>query len=767
MSLRSTRILSECVSKILEPDEVFSDKYLHSCFPDLMVCLSLKNIAKSRLILLSHQNAFLTPDLNIATPSQFVSSILYLCRYKYPLLAEPLSLEFIPNKWYKCKCQKCPCIGPYTPLVCGSEIHTFDWLTTKLSHMFLSNAEVDKLFGKLGLKSLDIVREEVLLTRLLSHKHLSAVFEDPSAAARRFLRKTFGSIVTRPSKVWKPTACGCGGCPVWKKIYWESLGECSHVSETQTSLNSLVATVTFFDCKTPLVTKHTWMKEIFNNVVSLNTDPLYCKMPAYEAFNELVNSIGISEEDLGHLCKGDLPKRYYNIQYGARSMMILVRVMQKGLKIHVPWHTFRDKKVFRKAQPYIDRILMEEKDEEDSHFESFTCRELMTKIRDTELDDVTYTEDFTDLLVAYKFPVVRAIQEFEILPQYEELYGKTLVALNKVAENCVGHVEHSNMAYLCRNRETNLAQWLEGNANYGARVMAFAWNNFKGEMGDYVHACRNPKSSSNVSKVCVHVGGKLGAEMRRAEREIRTNLEIQRDNRALRRKRAEKGNEAADKKYEESLQALGKISNLVITSGVVPISLDELQALEPDNLLSLNEYTERSPPWRKLVTYGMFLLARSVRTEVNSHLGKIGFPFYFDAHLRVQKYNHGTPIGVSSDYHLDVLRESVRLSLKKESLTDIINRVLQERSELETTKRFVVQAAKVLRRKILKQTQSRRLRAQISLLTPAKIIAVQHSINHKSCTELKREHNLSNGVFKRLALLSVPNRANRSRRPYS
>jgi hypothetical protein len=490
-------------------------------------------------------------------------------------------------------------------------------------------------------------------------------------------------------------------------------------------------------------------------------------MPAYEAFSELVESIGISEEDLGHLCKGALPKSYYNTQYGARSMMILVRVMQKGLKIHVPWHTFRDKKVFRKAQPYIDRIHQEERDEEGSHFESFTNRELMIKIRDTELDDVTYTEDFTDLLVAYKFPVVRSIQEFEILPQYEDLYGKALVALNKVAENCVGHVEHSNMAFLCRNRETNLAQWLEGSASHGHRVMAFAWNNFKGEMGDYVHACRDPKSSSNASKACVHVGGKLGAEMRKAEREIRTNPEIYRNNQALKRKRADGGNKAADQKYKESLQALGGITRLVTTSGVTSITLEEIQVLEPDNLLSLDERTERSPSWRKLVTYGMFLLARSVRNQVNSHLGKIGFPFYFDAHLRVQKYKHGTPVGVSSDYHLGLLRESVEYALKKESLTDIINRVLQERSELEATKKFVVQAAKVLKRKILNQTQSRRLRAQISLLTPGKIIAVQHSINHKSHTEVKREHNLSNGVFKRLALLAAPSRTNRSRRPYS
>jgi len=646
-------------------------------------------------------------------------------------------------------------------------MHKFDWLTSKLEHMFFTNRNVDKLFVKLKIKSLDLIREEVLLTRLLDNKHLSEIFEDPSAAARRFLRKAARSTLTRPSRVKQPVACGCGKCPVWKRIYWESLGASSHVADTPSCRRMLVATATFHPCPDPFVTKHSWMKKVFSNVISWNTEPIFNKMPTYAAFNELVSSIGITEEDLGHLCKGRLRKSYYNKKYGARAMMLLVRVMQKGLKIHVPWHVFKDPKVFKKAQPYIDRIHEEEQEADDTYFDQFKCRELMIKIRDTELDAATYSEDFTDLLIKYKFPFARVVQEFDILPKYLELYDRASVALGNLVKNCMAHIETPDADVWRQNYETDLIQMLEGNANFAYRTLELTDNAFGGRLPGEVHTCYVKPRNANITKPCVHVGGKLNRELKNAMLEIRSDRELYIKNRDMRIRRRNERNEDGDRRYMESLEALDSAARLAVRSDITRITLSELQALEPGNLLTINGYTERPTALRKLITHGMFLLAKSVRGSVNSYLGKLNYPFYFDANLRVQKISHGTPRGLSSGLHFDTLREAVLDALKNEKMESIMNRVLVERSEMEISKNFVELAAKTLKKKIMKQTTSRRLRALIALLTPGQIVAVQQSINKKSYKQIKKENSLSNGVFKRLALLAQPSRIEGSRKHYN
>lgn len=767
MPIQSARIHSECVTKFLESDEIASDSYFHSCFTDLRTCLRLKDLVKARLILLSHQDAFLTQDLCTVEPTQFVTSILYLCRYKYPLLADSLSTYPIPHKWYKCKCSECPCVGSYTPLLCGDEIHKFDWLTTKLEHIFFTNSNVDKLIKKLKMRSLDLIREEVLLTRILENKHLSVIFEEPSVAARRFLRKAAMSILTRPSRVKKPVICGCGGCPVWKKVYWESLGASSHVAEVQSRSGKFVATVTFNACPNLFATKHSWMKKVFSNVVSLNTKPIFDKMPTYAAFNELVSSIGITDEDLGHLCKGQLRKSYYNGKYGTRPMMLLVRVMQKGLRIHVPWHTFKDPKVFKKAQPFIDRIHEEEREEETSYFDQFKNRDLMIKIRDTELDAATYTEDFTDLLIKYKFPFARVVQEFEILPKYQELCDRASVALDNVVQKCMAHIETPAADLWRMTYQTDLMQMLEGNVDYCYKTLELTDNAFGGRLTGEVHTCYVKPKNANSARPCVHVGGKLNRELKNAMMDIRSDREIYIKNRDMRIKRRNVRNEDGDRRYMESLEALDSAARLAVRSDITKITLSELQAIEPGNLLTLDGHTEKPSALRKLITHGMFLLAKSVRASVNSYLGKLHYPFYFDANLRIQKISHGTPIGLSSGLHIDALKGAVLEALKSENMENIMNRVLEERSEMEISKNLVELAARTLRKRIMKQTTSRRLRALIALLTPRQIIAVQQSINKKSYKQIKEETSLSNGVFKRLALLAQPSRMEGSKRHYS
>jgi len=633
--------------------------------------------------------------------------------------------------------------------------------------MFFTNGDVDKLFVKLKIQSLDLIREEVLLTRLLGNRHLSKIFEDPSATVRRFLRKAAGSTLTRPSRVKQPVACGCGRCPVWKRIYWESLGASSHIADTPGRRGELVATATFHPCPDLFVTKHSWMKRIFSNVVSLNTDPIFNVMPTYAAFNELVSSIGITDDDLGHLCKGRLRKSYYNQKYGTRAMMLLVRVMQKGLKIHVPWHTFKDPKIIRKAQPYIDRIHEEDQEDEDTYFCQFKCRELMIKIRDTELEAATYTEDFTDLLIKYKFPFARVVQEFNILPKYLDLYDRASVALGNLVRNCMAHVETLDADLWRRNYETDLIQMLEGNANFAYRTLELTDNAFGGRLPGEVHTCYVKPKNANIKKSCVHIGGKLNRELQKAMLEIRSDRELYIKNRDMRISRRNAGNEDGDRRHKESLDALDSACRLAVRSDITKITLSELQAVEPGNLLTLNGYTEKPTALRKLITHGMFLLVKSVRGSVNSYLGKLNYPFYFDANLRVQKISHGTPEGLSSGLHFDTLREAVLHALKNEEMESIMNRVLEERSEMELAKNFVELAARTLRKKIMKQTTSRRLRALIALLTPGQIIAVQQSINKKSYKQIKEENSLSNGVFKRLALLGQPSRIEGSRRHYN
>jgi hypothetical protein len=767
MSFLSSMSSTECIEKFLRFSDESTANLFRSALPGVEIALKCLDLLRSRLIVRSCYNSFLSADLEPATPSQFVDSILYLCRFKYPLVSVPV--DTIPNVWFKCVCQECPSINCFTPFECGVETFRFDWLTERTSNMFFDNKNVDKLLNMVSISNTDLLKEEVYITAFMQNEMVRRVFREPVVAVRNYLRSETGAVPSRKSQLLTATACGCGSCPVAEKLYWEHMGSSSHVSNSANSRNEFVANITLHKCSVPFVTKHSWMKRVFLNVLSLNRIEVYDRMPTYAAFEELVKEIGITDEDLERLCKGKVRKSYFNLLYGARPMMLLVRVMQKGLKIHVPWHIYNDARVKKKAQPYIDRILAEEFEETNNPFSSMTKRELTIRMRDTELKATVYERDMSDLLVKAKWLKPQYVTEYEVLPRYKDFYNRAIENFDRMINTCLIHLDFDTIVPPWHDYQVKIAEFAEGYVDHYESLTLIKDTKFKnkfGPKGDRLcHPCTPEKyrKRSHPTVSCQNFDKAVSREMRDIRIELRSSPELVARAKEKHRNRIIEGNKLGDKMIEIANASCREIALEVANCKVKQVEVEDILQLEPRDLLIENGEKVLKPGLSKLANLGIFLVARSVRQEVNEILAECEYPFYFDAQMKVQWMGASIPRGRSSNYHKDKLFQKVWDKIQKCKITDIVDDILKEKFEIQLMRNHMILAAKTLRNKALKQCQSRWLRTQFSMLPAEKVLEFNSLIKNEKVSVVKEKVGLTNGLIKKIMVLPIKKLRERER----
>jgi hypothetical protein len=626
--------------------------------------------------------------------------------------------------------------------------------------MFFDNSNVDKLMNIIHVKFTDLIKEEVYITRMLQGGLVSKIFLEPVVAIRNYLRHKAGCKPTRRSRIVTAVACGCGSCPVAKKLYWESLGDSSHISDKAGPRRRFVANITLNECPIPFVTRHFWMKKVFLNVISIETSPILSILPKYEAFEELVRQVGITDQDLDRLCKGKLRKSYFNLLYGARPMMLLVRVMQKGLKIHVPWHVYNDKRIQKKAQPYIDRILAEEAEDANNIFSSMSKRELTIRMRDTRMKPVIFEEDLSELFIKTKFPQLMFISEYTVLPQFQDLYERCLVAFDRVIENCLIKMDFRDNMIPWRDHQVKLAEFFEGYVPAYEDLFAIINSNFSKRYNTRTekvyHPCTPDKYRKTTSSItCRNFGKDLFKEFQRAKIILNASPQVVAKATENHKRRIREGNEKGDESWKQSLAAGEKLARSMVGAPVKTIDTSTVLAIEPNNLLTDKARDVKDTRVRDLANFGIFLIARSVREEVNRVLADYESPYYFDAHMKAQWLGSAVPIGRSSDHHLQVLLDNIRNRVFNCKIPEIVDTIIKERSEVELMRNHMILAAKALRYKVIKQCQSRRIRTQMALLSPEKILKLNDMIETTKISEIKSEVGLTNGLIKKLMIMPV------------
>jgi hypothetical protein len=662
----------------------------------------------------------------------------------------------------------CPTINGFTPLHCGENTFHHDWLLHRTRDMFFDNDNVDKLLKVLQVKSADLIKEEVYITRMLQEGVTSRIFLEPVVAIRNYLRYKTGSTPTRQSRVVTATACGCGKCLVAKRLYWESLGSLSHISDQPSPRRQFVANITLQKCSTPFVTKHFWMKKVFLNVISVETSQMLATLPKYAAFEELVRQVGITDQDLERLCRGKLRKSYFNLLYGARPMMLLVRVMQKGLKIHVPWHIYNDKRINKKAQPYIDRILAEEAEDASNIFSDMPKRELTIKMRDTKLKPVIFEEDLSELFIKAKFPQFMFISEYEVLPQYQDLYERSLVAFDNVIQTCLIKMDFRDNMIPWRDYQIKLAEFFEGYIPAYEDLFAIIDSKFCKRYNTRTEKVYHPctpdkyrKLSSSV--ICRNLDKDLYKEIRSAKITMNANQQLVAKATANHKKRIQEGNRKGDESWKQSLKAGEKLARSMVEAPVKFIDHSAILAIEPGNLLTDKVRDVKDTRIRDMANFGVFLIARSVREEVNRVLADAESPYYFDAHMKAQWLGSAVPTGRSSGHHYQVLLDNIRNRLFDCKIPEIVDTIIKERSEVELMRNHMILAAKALRYKVIKQCQSRHIRAQMALLPPEKILKLNDLIETTKISKIKSEVGLTNGLIKKLMVMPIKKPTERER----
>jgi hypothetical protein len=148
---------------------------------------------------------------------------------------------------------------------------------------------------------------------------------------------------------------------------------------------------------------------------------------------------------------------------------------------------------------------------------------------------------------------------------------------------------------------------------------------------------------------------------------------------------------------------------------------------------------------------------------VNEILAECEYPFYFDAQMRVQWVGTSVPRGRSSNYHKDKLFQKVWDKIQKCKITDIVDDILKEKSEIQLMRNHMLLAAKTLRNKALKQCQSRWLRTQFSMLPAEKVLQFNSLIKDEQISAVKEKVGLTNGLIKKIMVLPIMKQRKRER----
>jgi len=768
--------VTPCVSSFLITPERCLNDVFNKYYPDFDYrWATVWNTYKSKLVINSHLNAFLTPLLASVDPTTFVDCISFLCRNTLPLLTPRGGIKAKLGTMSRCICNTCPLIADdITPFKCGPNF-TFDWLFSDIEDYSFSSKEISKLFLKLDMINYSFLKEEYHLTKMALNKEMCSHFDKPMTAFRYQLRLKTNSILTTKDFDLVLSACGCNHCPIFKPLFWEKVGSASHISALMKEGREYICNVTWESCEKRFITCHEWMKRFFCNIQSDPTRVPITQVPTYEAFVELVEEMNFSSLDMSLLSGGYRRKAYFNAKYGCRRMMILVTVIQKGLGIHVPWHVYKDSKVAKKAKRYLDLIELEKSGLDASELSSMSTRNLVIALKEGEPVSTTLETDcfdeFQKAFLPKRIPNIAVIPEenHTIIPENMKYFEEIEERFKKVYDECL------------------TPAWNQRREEIQAALPGFQpWKEFREELvksfsgeSDIILKKRGKLRTHNISHSCEPIIKEL--KSRRATKLVEKCSVYPED---LDKKILEFGVHGIDKTkeivrdrerkaYLEGVKAkdnmnevlrLRENSKRMFIRKSVKLKLTYQRVKEhleiaPNNLLVSGDCTEveSSEKMRLNKVLGATLLAlrKSLVKSVNDSLARINFPFYFNNSLKVKWLGYAVPIGCSSNYHEQTMLDKYRELFESKSFIQLVDIAMSEFGELQQSKNYLTAVASELKRRALKTCKSRRLRLELSSLPCDKIIYLQQNLGCEPMRKIRGELGIRSGLVKRLAMTRI------------
>jgi hypothetical protein len=733
------------------------------------------NTYKSKLVMKSHSDAFLTPLLISVDPTVFVDCISFLCRHSLPLLNPQNGVKAKLGTMSRCVCGSCPLIAEdITPFKCGPDFK-FDWLFSDIEDYSFTNTEVAKLFLKLNMTHYSFLKEEYHLTKMAFNKELCCRFDNPISAFRYLLRLRTGSIPTAKDFNLVLSACGCNLCPIFKPLYWEKVGDASHISSLMKEGREYLCNITWRNCEKSFQTNHQWMEGFFKNVESDSSTPLIVQVPTYEAFVELIEEMSFSSLDMSLLGGGHRRKAYFNAKYGCRRMMVLVTVIQKGLGIHVPWHVYNDPKIARKAKKYLDLIELEKSGLDSSELAEMSTRNLVIALKEGEPVSTTLDVDcFDEFQKAFmpKRPLEVTIipdEKHTIIPENMGYFKEIEERFKKVYDECLTPAWNQRREEIQKTLP-NFQPWEEFRADmvksFSGESEIILKKRGKLESHNISHTCepllkeiKNKKNPRTVQKCSVYPKDLDKKILEFGVNGVDHTKEI-----VAKRKRAAYLKEEESRDNVKEMLRVRELSKGMFIKRSVKFKLTYQKVKEhleiaPSNLLMSGHCTEveSHEKMRLNRALGATLLAlrKSLIKSVNDQLASINFPFYFNNSLKVKWLGYAVPLGCSSNYHEQAMLDKYRNLFESKSFVQLINIAMSEFGELQQSKNYLASVASELKRRALRTCKSRKLRLEISALPCDKIIYLQQNLGCQPMKVIREELHMRSGVIKRLAMMRI------------
>jgi len=760
---------SPCVDAFLQ----VPDRCLEDIFDDYMDIgydwLSSLNAFNSKLVLFSNLDVFLRKDLSSSTPSEFVSCIRFLCRNTLPLINQG-NFDFQLGTMTKCICQKCPLIvDDITPFKCGPK-YRFDWLFSSLEDYSFSAAEVGKLFDMLKLNC-ENLQEERYLTQMVMNKDMCSHFDKPVTAFRYQLRLKTKSVLSSKNFKLKVNACGCGFCPIFKPLYWEAVFNQSHISSLPSLGREFLCFTTWSKCEEEFLTNHSWMLRVFSNVKLNDKMPLITQMPTYQAFVDLVAEMNMGSEDLALLAKGDTRKSYFNSKYGCRKMMVFILVVQKGLKIHVPWHVYNDKKVKRKADKIIAEIRNENEFLNVMKTNQEDTRDLIMCLREgepvTQTLDANCLQEFYEAMFEKPMMHVAEILKHDIHPGNQKYYDLIMPVCEKTYRECITPAwkERPEKIKIFCKKFKPWEQFKDEMERGFAGEMDLVFKNQHLKTHNLSHSCE-PEQGVGPRRNMKFCSVYPWKEMDEAFADfIENGVDITEEIKYKQEREQVKIYRINNEIEEQKPIKLAKFIHKAKHAKIVAKPIEKNNMLMPENLLDINQESLTSPDENKrlnhLLNQSIFALKRSLIKKVNDQMKEMNYPFFFDKGLRPRWLGYSIPIGRGSDRHLDAMYSEFEKLIKGKTLKELLCVAANEIAKDEGASHLLNNVASELKRRASITCKSRRLRLQICSLPSEKIIHVHQMLGQNSLKDIRNETNLTSGVIKRIIMMPNVRRISR------